>query len=84
MLKSIAANSCTTEKTYICKWLFCFIYIDGHKKITLANQLNMAMVIPYRVWSSTNCVQRYTKSPELPNNSGDFCDNMQKNVFINL
>ena len=25
-------------------------------------------------WSSTNCVQRYTKSPELPKNSGDFCD----------
>ena len=25
-----------------------------------------------RAWSSTNCVQRYTKSPELPNNSGDF------------
>ena len=26
----------------------------------------------HRAWSSTNCVQRYTKSPELPNNSGDF------------
>ena len=28
----------------------------------------------HRAWSSTNCVQRYTKSPELPKNSGDFCD----------
>ena len=26
----------------------------------------------HRAWSSTNCVQRYTKSPELPNNSGYF------------
>ncbi|MCI7580046.1 MAG: hypothetical protein MST01_07395 [Prevotella sp.] len=27
-------------------------------------------------WSSTNCLQRYIKNPELPSNSGVFCDNI--------
>ena len=38
-------------------------------KNTLINQPSRLVA-----WSSTNCVQRYTKSPELPRNSGDFFD----------
>ena len=48
-----------------------FLYVSGIRTGSLPH-CHQQFPSRHRAWSSTNCVQRYTKSPELPNNSGDF------------
>ena len=50
-----------------------FLYVSGIRTGSLPH-CHQQFPSRHRAWSSTNCVQRYTKSPELPKNSVDFCD----------